>query len=260
MKHSAGIFTVAIAASALFFGCAKKDDSVLTMITESGFAPYEYLDGGAIVGVDVDICRAIADKLGKKLVVQDAKFDAVIPSVISGKADLAAAGITVTEDRKKSVDFSIPYVKSGIVIISRKDAPCKSAEEAKGKKIGVQSGTTSDTFCVDVLNQEPERFDNPPTAVAALTAGKVDLVIADIDPAKNCVKGDDRVFIRVFISSDFVGEPEEFAVAIRKGQPDLLAAINEVVKTMVDNGAIEASKTRHDARYAEIRGAEESAE
>ena len=138
-------------AAILVAGCAKKDDNTITMITESGFAPYEYLDGGAIVGVDVDICQAVAEKLGKKLIVQDAKFDAVIPSVISGKADLAAAGITVTEDRKKSVDFSIPYVKSGIVIISRKDAPFTSAEEAKGKKIGVQSGTTSDTFCVDVL-------------------------------------------------------------------------------------------------------------
>ena len=245
-----------VAAALVVAGCSKKDDNTITMITESGFAPYEYLDGNNIVGVDVDICQAIAEKLGKKLVVQDAKFDAVIPSVISGKADIAAAGITVTEDRKKSVDFSIPYVKSGIVIISRKDAPYKSAEEVKGKKIGVQSGTTSDTFCVDVLKQEPERFDNPPTAVAALTAGKIDLVIADVDPAKNCVKGDDTIFI----SSDFVGEPEEFAVAIKKGQPELLATINEVIQSMIDSGAVEAAKAKHDARYAEIRGAEEAAE
>ena len=236
-------------------GCAKKDDGTITMITESGFAPYEYLDGGSIVGVDVDICEAVAAKLGKKLVVQDAKFDAVIPSVISGKADLAAAGITVTEDRKQSVDFSIPYVKSGIVIISAKDAPYKTADEVKGKKIGVQSGTTSDTFCVDVLKQEPERFDNPPTAVAALKSGKIDCVIADVDPAKNCVKGDDSVFI----SSDFVGEPEEFAIAIRKGQPELLATINAVIGEMLESGAVEAAKARHDARYAELRGAEEEA-
>ena len=199
-------------------GCAKKDDGTITMITESGFAPYEYLDGGNIVGVDVDICEAVAAKLGKKLVVQDAKFDAVIPSVISGKADLAAAGITVTEDRKQSVDFSIPYVKSGIVIISAKDAPYK-------------------------------------TAVAALKSGKIDCVIADIDPAKNCVKGDDSVFI----SSDFVGEPEEFAIAIRKGQPELLATINAVIGEMLESGAVEAAKARHDARYAELRGAEEEA-
>ena len=234
-------------------GCAKKDTNTITMITESGFAPYEYMDGGKIVGVDVDICQAIADKLGKTLVVQDAKFDAVIPSVIAGKADLAAAGITVTEDRKQSVDFSIPYVKSGIVIISRKDSPFTSAAEVVGKKIGVQAGTTSDTFCVDELKQEPERFDNPPIAVAALKSGKVDLVIADVDPAKNCVKGDDSIFI----SSDFVGKPEEFAVAIRKGQPELLATINEVIQELIDSGAIEASKAKHDANYASLRGEEE---
>ena len=237
-------------------GCAKKDTNTITMITESGFAPYEYMDGGKIVGVDVDICQAIADKLGKTLVVQDAKFDAVIPSVIAGKADLAAAGITVTEDRKQSVDFSIPYVKSGIVIIYKKDAPCTTAEELVGKKIGLQSGTTSDTYCVETLKIEPERFDNPPVAVAALKSGKIDVVVADVDPAKNCIKGAEDEFGL----SDFVGNPEEFAVAIRKGQPELLASINEVIQGLIDAGAIEASKAKHDENYANLRGAEEAAE
>ena len=249
------MMAIAAVAACVFMGCEKQDNS-LKMITEATFPPYEFLRGHELVGIDVELCRAVAQKLGRPFKAETVDFDSVIPAVISGKADLAAAGITVTEDRKKSVDFSIPYVKSGIVIISRKDAQYRNAEEAKGKKIGVQSGTTSDTFCVDVLKQEPERFDNPPTAVAALTSGKIDLVIADIDPAKNCVKGDDTIFI----SSDFVGEPEEFAVAIRKGQPELLAAINEVIRSMVDSGAVEAAKAKHDAQYAALRGAEESAE
>ncbi len=243
---------IALAAAAVVCGCAKQESNTIAMITESGFAPYEYMDGGKIVGVDVDICEAIAAKLGKTLVVQDAKFDAVIPSVIAGKAQLAAAGITVTEDRKQSVDFSIPYVKSGIVIISKKDAPYMTAEEVKGKKIGVQSGTTSDTFCVDMLKQEPERFDNPPLAVTALQSGKIDLVIADIDPAKNCIKGAEDTLML----SDIIGEPEEFAIAIKKGQPELLATINEVIQGLIDAGAIEASKAKHDANYANLRGAE----
>lgn len=253
MAKSITLVAVAAVAAAFITGCSKPADNTITMITESGFAPYEYMDGNKIVGVDVDICQAIAAKLGKTLVVQDAKFDAVIPSVIAGKADLAAAGITVTEDRKQSVDFSIPYVRSGIVIISKKDQPYKTAEEVKGKKIGVQSGTTSDTFCVETLKQEPERFDNPPTAVAALISGKIDLVIADVDPAKNCVKGDDTIAI----TSDFIGEPEEFAIAIKKGQPELLAAINEVIDELVKAGKVEEFKAAHDANYAKIRGAEE---
>ncbi|MGI6496378.1 MAG: transporter substrate-binding domain-containing protein [Kiritimatiellia bacterium] len=242
------------AATALLCGCAKNDHTI-TMITESGFAPYEYFDGKQIEGVDVDICRAIAAKLGKELVIRDAKFDAVIPSVIAGKADLAAAGITITEDRKQSVDFSIPYVTSGIVIISRTDEPVDSIEGTEDKVIGVQGGTTSDIYCVETLKREPQRFDNPPIAVAALKAGKVDFVIADIDPAKNCVKGD----ASIAITSDFLTK-EEFAIAIKKGQPELLATINEVIEELLAEGAIEASKARHDENYAKIRGAEEAAE
>ena len=256
MRKQLPVLAAVAASLALVAGCSSKKADTLTMITESGFAPYEYMDGGKIVGVDVDICQAIADKLGKTLVVEDAKFDAVIPSVIAGKADIAAAGITVTEDRKKSVDFSIPYVKSGIVIISRKDAPCMTAADLAGKKIGVQSGTTSDNYCVDTLKIEPERFDNPPVAVAALKSSKIDVVIADVDPAKNCIKGAEDVFVL----SDFVGEPEEFAVAIAKGQPELLAAINEVIKDLVGSGAIEASKAKHDENYAKLRDTEKPAE
>ena len=249
-------FLAAVAAvSSILVGCggADKANKPITMITEAGFPPYEYLEGEQIVGVDVDICRAVAEALGRELVIQDAKFDAVIPSVLAGKADLAAAGITVTEDRKKSVDFSIPYVTSGIVIISKKGAEIKDAAAAKGLRIGVQSGTTSDTFCVETLGQEPERYDAPATAAVALKAGKLDLVISDIDPAKNIIKGEDSLVI----SSDFLTK-EEFAVAIKKGQPELLKVLNETIQSLIDSGKIEAWKADHDARYAAVKGADEA--
>ena len=253
MAKSISLFAAAVAAAAVFSGCGKVDNSLI-MITEAGFPPYEYDEGGKIVGVDVEICQAVAAKLGRPLVVQDAKFDAVIPSVVAGKADFAAAGITVTEDRKQSVDFSVPYVTSGIVIVSRKGEEYKTVDEVKGKRIGVQSGTTSDNFCVETVGQEPERFDAPPTAAAALVAGKVDALIVDIDPAKNIVKGTDAILI----SSDFLTK-EEFAVAIRKGQPEILAAMNEVIEALVKEGKIEAWKAEYDARYAALRAVEEKA-
>ena len=253
MAKSISLFAAAVAAAAVFSGCSKVDNSLI-MITEAGFPPYEYDEGGKIVGVDVEICQAVAAKLGRPLVVQDAKFDAVIPSVVAGKADFAAAGITVTEDRKQSVDFSVPYVTSGIVIVSRKGEEYKTVDEVKGKRIGVQSGTTSDNFCVETVGQEPERFDAPPTAAAALVAGKVDALIVDIDPAKNIVKGTDAILI----SSDFLTK-EEFAVAIRKGQPEILAAMNEVIEALVKEGKIEAWKAEYDARYAALRAVEEKA-
>ena len=222
---------VALVASAIC-GCAQKESDTVKMITEATFPPYEFLRGQEIVGIDVEICRAIAQKLGKDFQCDTVDFDSVIPAVISGKAHLAAAGITVTEDRKKNVDFSVPYVKTGIVVIYKKDNPFKDKEQLKGKKIGVQAGTTSETFVTDELKQEPERTKSPAEAVAALKAGRVEFVIADIDPAKNCVKGEDSLALSDFITS------EEYAIAIKKGQPELLKTINETIAEIKADGRL----------------------
>ena len=141
--------------------------------------------------------------------------------------------IWVTEDRKKNVDFSIPYVKTGIVVIYKKSNPFKDKDQLKGKKIGVQGGTTSETFVLEQLKQEPERSKSPAEAVAALKSGRVEFVIADIDPAKNCVKGEADLALSDFITS------EEYAVAIRKGQPELLKAIDETIAELKASGQLD---------------------
>ncbi len=220
------------AAVALLCGCGEKDNS-LKMITEATFPPYEFLRGQEIAGIDVEICRAVAKKLNRPFKAETVDFDSVIPAVISGKADLAAAGITVTEDRKKNVDFSIPYVKTGIVVIYKKSNPFKDKDQLKGKKIGVQGGTTSETFVLEQLKQEPERSKSPAEAVAALKSGRVEFVIADIDPAKNCVKGEADLALSDFITS------EEYAVAIRKGQPELLKVIDETITELKASGQLD---------------------
>ena len=220
------------AAMAVVCGCGEKDNS-LKMITEATFPPYEFLRGQEIAGIDVEICRAVAKKLNRPFKAETVDFDSVIPAVISGKADLAAAGITVTEDRKKNVDFSIPYVKTGIVVIYKKSNPFKDKDQLKGKKIGVQGGTTSETFVLEQLKQEPERSKSPAEAVAALKSGRVEFVIADIDPAKNCVKGEADLALSDFITS------EEYAVAIRKGQPELLKVIDETITELKASGQLD---------------------
>ena len=223
---------MAMAAAACLCGCAKKESDTLKMITEATFPPYEFLRGREIVGIDVEICRAVAQKLGKGFACETVDFDSVIPAVISGKADVAAAGITVNEDRKKNVDFSVPYVKTGIVVVYKKSTPFTGPDQLKGKKIGVQGGTTSETYVLDQLKQEPERSRSPAEAVAALKAGRVDFVIADIDPAKNCVKGETDLALSDFITS------EEYAVAIRKGNPELLKAIDETIAEIKADGRL----------------------
>ena len=219
-------------AAAVLCGCSDSGADKVKMITEATFPPYEFLRGHEIVGIDVEICRAIAQKLGREFSCETVDFDSVIPAVISGKADLAAAGITITEDRKKNVDFSVPYVKTGIVVIYKKSVGFTGAEQLKGKKIGVQGGTTSETYVLNELKQEPERSRSPAESVAALKSGRVEFVIADIDPAKNCVKGEPDLAISDFITS------EEYAIAIKKGQPELLKTINETIAEIKADGRL----------------------
>ena len=220
-------FLTAVAVLCLSFvspTCSAADaQPPMRLITEATFPPYEFLRGGEVVGIDVEICRRIATALGRELVVEDTKFDSVIPALISGKADIAAAGITVTEERKAQVDFSIPYVTTGCVFIRKVGTPFEQGEDAKGKRIGVQSGTTSDTYCVETLGQEPERYDSPGSAVQALKTGKIDVVLADIDPAKNCVKGEPGLEISGLVTR------EDYAVAVQKGNAALLQKANEVI-------------------------------
>ena len=216
-----------ILTSALAFGA-----ETLTMATEATFPPYEFLRGQEIAGIDVEICRAVAQRLGKQFRAENMDFDSVIPAVISGKADLAAAGITITEDRKKNVDFSVPYVTTGIVVIYKKSDPFKDASQLKGKKIGVQSGTTSDAYVLEQLKQEPERYKTSAEACAALISGRCAFVVADIDPARNCVKGEDSLALSDFLSS------ESYAVAVAKGRSDLLAAVNETIADIKKDGRL----------------------
>ena len=204
----------------------------LVMATEATFPPYEFLRGQEIVGIDVELSRAVAERLGLAFRAENMDFDSVIPAVISGKATLAAAGITITEDRRKNVDFSEPYVTTGIVVIYRKGRPYTDVSQLKGVKIGVQSGTTSDTYAKETLLQEPERFKTPAEACAALLAGRCEFVIADIDPAKNCVKGRDELALSDFLSS------ESYAVAVAKGRPELLAAVNATIAAAKSDGRL----------------------
>ena len=240
---------------ALCVGCGKPEPVVepasneppkpLVMITEAGFPPYEYIENGEVVGVDVDICRTIADKLGRPLVVVSTNFDAIVGSLVNGDADLAAAGLTVTAERKEILDFSTPYAQSGIVFISKKGAEYRDIASAKGKRIGVQVGTTSDHFCTEELEVLPQRFDTPGLAAEALKAGKVDLIIVDIDPARN-IAGNDESLV---ISSELLCM-EEFAIAVKKGSGELLASINETLDSMLHNGKVYASLAKHVAHCA----------
>ena len=260
MNKSSFLRAFALASAAVAFVVpVRSDDAPATsgtirMITEATFPPYEFRQGTEVVGIDVEICKAIAKELDKELKIEDVEFDSVIPSLIAGKAELAAAGITVTEDRKMKVDFSHPYVRTGIVFVFAKDKPFDAdrADEAKGKRVGVQNGTTSADFVREKLGQEPEMFDSPASAFAAMKAGKVDVVIADIDPAKAVIKGEPDYDISDLLTV------EEYAVAIKKGQPELLATINSVIDELDGSGRLDAIKDEWTAKADALQAAEEA--
>ena len=134
---------VLISVSILLFGCGKKEDT-LVMVTEAGFEPYEYVKNNEIVGVDVDIAREIAREMGKKLEIKDVAFDSIVNELNSNKADFAAAGMSITEERKKEVDFSAEYISSKqVIVVNKNNNTIKSKEDLNSKTISVQTDRKS---------------------------------------------------------------------------------------------------------------------
>ena len=132
----------------LFFSACTRDKNELIMVTEAGFAPYEYYENGEIVGVDIDIAREIANELGKKLVIKDIDFHSIINEVKTGKADFGAAGISYSDERAKEVDFSINYAVSKQVVIVNDNSNIK-IDDLENKKIAVQLGSIADTYVTE---------------------------------------------------------------------------------------------------------------
>jgi polar amino acid transport system substrate-binding protein len=125
----------------------------LVWATNAEFPPYEYRDkDGEVAGLDADIANYIGEQLGLEVSCEDMQFDSIIPAVTSGKADLGIAGMTVSEDRLVSVNFSTPYISAGQVIIVKDDSDITGAADLEGKTIGVQLGTTGDQFVSDSAN------------------------------------------------------------------------------------------------------------
>ena len=163
-------------------------DGVLTMATNAYFPPYEYYEGSEIVGIDADIAQAIADKLGLELKIEDMEFDSIITAVQTGKADMGLAGMTVTEERLQTVNFSDTYATGIQSVIVKEDSDIQSLDDLTGKKIGVQLSTTGDIYATDDYGAENvEQYNKGADAILALTQGKIDAVIIDNQPALNFV-------------------------------------------------------------------------
>lgn len=207
----------------------------LVMATNAEFPPYEFHEGGEIVGIDVEIARAIATEMGMDFEIEDIAFDSIIPEVTSGKADFGAAGMTVTEDRKQSVDFSDPYAAATQVVIVKEGSDITSVDGLAGKTIGVQLGTTGDIYVEDVEGATIERYNKGFEAVQALTQDKIDAVVIDGEPAKVFVSQNEGLKLL-----DEAFTTEEYAICVKKGNTELLDGINAAIAKLKESGELQA--------------------
>lgn len=266
MKKMIALVLVMVVALGLFAACgAAEEKNELVMATNAAFPPYEYKDGDKIVGIDAEIAAAIAEKLGMDLVIEDVDFGAVLTGVAEGKYDMGLAGITVTEDRKKTMDFSDTYATGIQVIIVNDGSEIATLDDifefnADGDpvalknpdiKVGVQENTTGDIYSSSAvegwgfndLNEDESiktdrvvRYKTGAEAVSALKSGKVNCVIIDNEPAKSFVAANEGIHI---LEGDNEYAIEDYAICVKKGNSELLNKINEALSALKADGTVD---------------------
>ena len=209
----------------------------LTMATNAAFPPYEMTtDAGEFEGIDIDTAKAIAEKLGLELQIDDMDFDAALLSVQQGKADIVMAGVTVTDERKAVMDFSDSYATGIQSIIVPEGSDIASPDDLAGKKIGTQRGTTGYLYCSDDFGDDAVvAYDNGLTAVQALNNGQVDAVVIDNEPAKAYVESNPGLKIL-----DTSYAEEDYAIGMNKSNTALLEAVNAALEELKADGTLQA--------------------
>lgn len=214
----------------------EENKPVLKMGTNAEFPPYEYYENDKIVGIDAEIAKAIADKLGMKLEIVDMKFDSILTSVQSGGVDMGVAGLTITDERLESVNFSVSYATGVQVVIVKEGSGITSLDDLAGKKIGVQLATTGDIYASDEFGDENVvKYNKGADAVQALVGGGIDAVIIDNEPAKSFVSNNDGL---VILETEYA--VEEYAIAVDKSNTELLKKINKAIEELIEDGTIDA--------------------
>lgn len=210
-------------------------DGTLTVGTNAQFPPFEYVgEGGKPAGFDIALINAMAEKMDVKVEVKDMEFNSLVSS-IGNKIDVAIAGMTITEERKNAVSFSDSYYNAVQYVLLPKDSKIATASDLEGKKIGTQLGTTGDFYAQDIKGAEDKSYDTAVNAVKDLANGRLDAVIIDENPAKVFQsKYPDQ--INAFEGSQFGFEPEKYAIACPKDDDATLAALNQALKEVKEDG------------------------
>lgn len=213
----------------------------LTMSTNAQFPPYEMVaDDGSFEGIDVEVAGAIAEKLGLELVVDDMDFDGALLAAQNGKSDMVMAGVTVNPDRQAVMDFTDTYA-NGVQVVIVKEGSDVTLDNMGEKMIGTQRGTTGFIYCSDTPENggfgedHVTAYDDGATAVQALVNGQVDCVVIDNAPAQEYVKANPGLTI---LETEFANE--DYAIGVKKGNTELLDAINNALKELIEDGTVQS--------------------
>lgn len=218
------------------------NEGKLTMSTNAQFPPYEMVadDGSSFEGIDIEVAQAIADKLGLELQVDDMDFDSALLAAQNGKSDMVMAGVTVNADRQAVMDFSDSYANGVQVVIVKEDSDV-TLDNMGEKMIGTQRGTTGFIYCSDTPENggfgedHVTAYDDGATAVQALVNGQVDCVVIDNAPAQEYVKANPGLKI---LETEFANE--DYAIGVAKGNTELLEAINNALKELIEDGTVQS--------------------
>lgn len=216
------------------------DDNKLVMATNAYFQPYEYYEGEEIVGIDAEIAAAIAEKLGMELEIADMQFDSILTAVQEGSVDFGMAGMTVTEERLESVNFTSSYASGVQSIIVKEGSAITNVDdlyaEGVAYKVGVQLGTTGDIYSTDDFGAENvAQYANGNEAVLALLGGSVDCVIIDNEPAKALVAANEGLVILETAYAE-----EDYAICVAKENTELLEKLNTAIDALIADGTVDA--------------------
>ena len=214
----------------------------IRVATDATWAPFEYVDTETeeIVGFDIDLFDAIAERAGLDVEYVNVEWDALLAGMAQGTYDAAISSITIKPDRLEKMNFSHPYFTAGqIIVILKSTTDITGPETLAGKAVGVQAGTTGDDLATSINGTDVKRYDDIPLAFAALMADQIDAVICDTPVAYGYV---DKYAVLLVLGE--VLTTEEYGIAVPKGEEELLEKINTALDELLDEGIIEELTTK----------------
>ncbi|MDR9793100.1 basic amino acid ABC transporter substrate-binding protein [Aeribacillus pallidus] len=212
------------------------EKKTLKVVTNAAYAPFEYIDKGKVVGFDIDFINAVAKEAGYKVDIKHTGWDPMFAEVQRKQADLAASSVSITEDRKQTYDFSVPYFESTLMILVPEDSDIQNALDLKGKKVAVQNGTTGQTAAEKILAGDGtvKKFEDNVLAIMELLNGGADAVVADNAVVNEYIKNNPDKKLKAIKDPEHF-DSEFYGLMFAKGsklKPELDKAIN----TLFENG------------------------